>query len=209
MPIDKASFALALATFATGGAGGYFLRDRDVLSQVPRLGATEPQAASSAAPPGEPETGRASCDDAVGAPTACPSALPAEEGGCGPVPTRRCEDWKRTMKPRVAEHAVACFAALDPLERCDPGRVSLCAHEALAHACSAGAARATADDEVETRCAAVVLGCGAMSVAPTMNECRATLAGMTTSGRDRLVSCMRTHCADKGLLGCEVSADAR
>jgi hypothetical protein len=213
MQIDKASFALALATLGAGGAGGYFLRDRDILNQAARLGAPERQAASSSAPAqSDPEATRSSCDDALGAPGACPSALPAEEGGCGPLPTRRCEEWKRTMKPRVAERAVACFAALDPIERCDPGRVGLCAHEALSHACSAGDARATAgapvDDEVDTRCAAIVLGCGAMSVAPTMSECRATLAGLTPIGRDRLVSCMRSHCGDKGLMGCEVSADA-
>jgi hypothetical protein len=114
------------------------------------------------------------------------------------------------MKPRVAERAVACFAALDPLERCSPVRASLCAHEALAHACSAADARtagSVGDDDVESRCAAIVQGCGGMSVAPTMRECRATVGGLTAIGRDKLVACMRSHCADKGLLGCEVSAD--
>jgi hypothetical protein len=203
MNMDKASFALALGTLAAGAVGGYFLRDRDVLNVAPRLGSPEPQAASSiASPQSDPEASRASCDDTAGAPAACPGALPAEEGGCGPAPTRRCEEWKRTMKPRVAERAVACFAALDPLERCSPGRASLCAHEALAHACSAG------DEDVESRCAAIVLGCGGMSVAPTLRECRGTVAGLTAIGRDRLVACMRSHCADKGLLGCEVAGDA-
>jgi hypothetical protein len=207
--IDKGSFLLALGTIAAGGAGGYFVGDRGLLHQatVP-AGAAEAQPSSSSAPsPGATPASRPTCDDMVGTPAACPPpGYSADEGGCGPFPAKRCEDFKQTMKPRIAEHAVACLNSLTSAQRCDPNRVNLCAHAALMSACtsldSAASNGASTDDDVEVRCAAVVQACGAVSVAPTPRECRETLAGLSVLGRDRLVTCMRSHCLDKGLAAC-------
>jgi hypothetical protein len=213
--IDKGSFLLALGTIAAGTAGGYFVGDRGLLQQASaRGGVAEPQPSSSSAPaPSAMAASRPVCDDTVGVAAACPPpGYPAEEGGCGAFAPKRCEDFKQTMKPRVAEHAVACLNSLSAAQRCDPNRVNLCAHAALMSACpsldSAAANNASADDDIEARCAAVVRACGAVSVAPTMRECRTTLAGLSVLGRDRLVTCMRTHCSDKGLAGCEAATES-
>jgi hypothetical protein len=32
---------------------------------------------------------------------------------------------------------------------------------------------------------------------------------MSALGRDQMVSCMKTHCADKGLVGCEAVLDSK
>jgi hypothetical protein len=212
--IDKGSFLLALGTIAAGGAGGYFVHDRGLLKGASApAGVAEPQPSSSIAPPaGAMPASRPSCDDMVGVPAACPPpGYPADEGGCGAFPVKRCDDFKQTMKPRVAEHAVACLNSLNSAQRCDPNRVSLCAHAALMSACpsldSAAASTAAADDDVEARCATVLQTCGAVSVAPTLRECRVTLAGLSVLGRDRLVTCMRSHCSDKGLAGCEAASE--
>jgi hypothetical protein len=123
------------------------------------------------------------------------------------MPTKRCEDYKQALKPRVAERAVACINALSPAQRCDPNRLNLCGHAALMNACSivdepAEPADAAAD-EVTTRCNAIVRGCEGVPLGPTLRDCRATLAGMSTLGRDRMAACMKTHCNDKGLVFCE------
>lgn len=47
-----------------------------------------------------------------------------------------------------------------------------------------------------------------MPLGPVTRDCRATLAGMSAQGRDGMVACMKTHCADKGLVGCEAMASA-
>jgi hypothetical protein len=214
MNIDKGSFLLALGTIAAGGAGGYFVRDRSLLREATPAGVAEPQGASSSAPSASPPpASRPTCDDMLGAAAACPPpGYSAEEGGCGTFPVRRCEDFKQTMKPRVAEHAVACLNSLNAAQRCDPNRVTLCAHAALMSACpsldSAAASSAPADDDVESRCTAIAQACGGVSVAPTLRECRATLAGLSVLGRDRLATCMRSHCSDKGLAGCAAASES-
>jgi hypothetical protein len=216
MNIDKASFFLALGTLAAGGAGGWLVRDRNLLAgtQAPTeptgLGVT---AAQPAGHPAASATGSAApvCDDAVGAPAACPPApYSADESGCAPIATRRCEEFKQSMKPRVAEHAVTCLLALGPSQRCDANRVNLCGHEALMNACSAadtpmGASAGAAGDDLDARCQAIVQTCPGAS----LRECRETLAGMNAVGRARITSCMSAHCADKGLLGCESAGDAK
>jgi hypothetical protein len=213
--IDKASFLLALGTIAAGGAGGYFVGDRGLLrgASAPD-GIAEPQPPSSSATPAAASpASRPACDDLVGVPASCPPpGHPADEGGCGVFPAKRCEDFKQTMKPRVAEHAVACLNALNAAQRCDPNRVNLCAHAALMSACpslnSAAAISPSADDDIEARCTAIAQACGGVSVAPTLRECRATLAGLSLLGRDRLMNCMRSHCSDKGLAGCEAASES-
>jgi len=117
------------------------------------------------------------------------------------------------MKPRIAEHAVACLNALTPGQRCEPNRLNLCAHVALMDACPepdapVGAATMAFDD-VGAHCQSLVQACGGSSLSPSMRDCRATIAGMSALGRDQMVSCMKTHCADKGLVGCEAVLDSK
>ena len=215
MIIEKSFFLLALGAFAAGGAGGYFAGDSGVLKT--QLGVAEQQATSHAlapttATPLAPATPL--CDDMVGAPGACPApGYSSDEGGCEALPTRRCEDFKLSMKPRVAEQAVACLTALNPGQRCDPARLSLCGHLALMNACpepdAPVAAVAPGEDDVGARCEVIRQGCSSLPLGPVTRDCRATLAGMSAQGRDGMVACMKTHCADKGLVGCEAMASAK
>jgi hypothetical protein len=209
MNVDKHSFLATVAALAAGAAGGYYVGDHHVLrgpENADPAGATERQApAESISPP--PAT--PVCDDSVGAPAACPGpGYSAEEGqpGCT-LATKRCADFKQTMKPRVAALAVACLDALTPGQRCDPNRVAYCGHAALMAACSdvEPATRSKGTDEVGDACEAISLRCGGAPLAPSTRDCRATLAGLTTLGRELMTSCMKDHCSDKGLLGCEAS----
>ncbi len=129
MTMNKTAFFAALATLAAGGAGGYYAGEHRMLEPVLTPGVTERQAppAPLAAEPAAVPTARAPiCDDTVEFPLrrAPTPGYPAEEGGCGALPTKRCEDFKRAMKPRVAERAVDCLNALSPAQRCDPNRLS-------------------------------------------------------------------------------------
>jgi len=150
----------------------------------------------------------------VGSAGACPPpGWPAEEGGCGALPTKRCEDDKQTMKPRVAERAVACINALTAGQRCDPLRLIHCSHAALMAACSivddGPEPPDAAPDELTTQCTAIVHQCAGVTSGPTLRDCRATLAGLNALGRERLTACMKTHCSDKGLLLCEAQTDVK
>jgi hypothetical protein len=220
MIIDRTSFFLALTGLVAGGAGGYFVGDRGLLNQ-PRTGVTDqqPLVAAPVAPPSATSEAPAAppppvCDDSVGTAATCPAPYPSEEGeGCGALPTKRCQDFKQAMKPRVAEHAVACLNALPPAQRCDLNRMNLCGHAALMSACpeaeGAIVAGVAPTDEVTTRCTSIAQGCNGAAFSPSMRECRGTLAGLSTFGREQIASCMKTHCGDKGLIGCEAVIDAK
>jgi hypothetical protein len=219
MIINRASFFLALAGLTAGGvAGGYYVADHGLLKGPAPLGAAEQQAPLVVTEPVaiKPVVPAAPvCDDMVGAPAACPApGYPSEEGeGCGALPAKRCDDFKKAMKPRVAEHAVACLDALTAGQRCDATRLNLCAHLALMNACpepdAPASASTTAVDDVGAHCQSVIQACGGTSFGPSMRDCRATVAGLSALGRDQMVSCMKTHCADKGLLGCEAVLDSK
>jgi hypothetical protein len=212
--MDRGAFFLALGALAAGGVGGYVVRDQGMISRdtpvqaAPAVTATPVAAAA-------PTTPLPVCDDTTGSPATCPP-LPyaAEEGGCSPVANKRCEDFKASFKPRVAEHAVSCLTALTGAQKCDANRVNLCGHEALMSACAEpepaqAGANATPDD-LTTRCQQISQSCSASTTSgPSIRECRATLAGMTSVGRDRTADCMRTHCGDKGLIGCEALSEAK
>jgi hypothetical protein len=222
MVIDRTSFMVALGSLVVGGAGGYYAGERGVLQPNPIIGVTELQTppsratadpvATSAAPAAPPAP---VCDDTVGAAGDCPApGYPSEEGvGCGALPTKRCQDFKRTMKPRVAERAVACLSALNQGQRCDASRLNLCGHLALMNACpepeGAAVTGVAPTDELTVRCTSLVQGCGGASLGPSLRECRATLAGLSAFGRDQVATCMKTHCADKGLVGCETVVEPK
>ncbi len=218
--IDKGSFFILAFTLAAGGVGGYYASERHLIHPAPPPPPPPPppaptvSAATIATPPPPPKPAP-TCDDMVGAPGACPPPVwPAEEGmgGCGTLPTKRCEDFKQAMKPRVAERAVACINALNQAQRCDPNRLELCGHTALMSACSIDESPPEADaapDEIATHCTAILHGCEGVSPGPTLRDCRATLSGMSILGRDRMVACMKTHCTDKGLLFCEAQLEQK
>lgn len=177
---------------------------------------------AAAAPPPAP-TGPM-CDDSSGTAGDCPGpGLPTIEGGCGSFATVRCGELKTALKPRVAAAAVDCIAKLTPQERCDAARVHLCGHLALMNSCpdpqsSASSASADAsvvqvkDPWIASRvgqiCHEIIESCGASSVAPSNIECHQLLSGMNDAGRERTRTCMKGHCFDRGLVGCEAAAPA-
>jgi hypothetical protein len=120
---------------------------------------------------------------------------------------------KKAFRPRVAERAVACINALNPAQRCDPNRLELCGHTALMNACSIDELPEVTDagppDEVTNLCKTISHECEGVSPGESFRDCRATLAGMSALGRERMVACMKTHCNDKGLLFCEAALDVK
>ncbi len=238
MLIDKTAFLVMVTTFAAGGAGGYVAARKNVFQGPPAPDTAQattqltadpnPPKAVAATPSAEPAPAPV-CDDTSGAAGDCPppSSYSAEEGGCGALPVKRCNDFKKALKPKVASQAVACLNALKPYERCDEKRSNLCGHVALMSACvepestkattstnSAIAATTTAPasdagaSSAAAACDAIALGCAGNSMTPSVRDCRATLSGMTEAGRKGTIECMKTHCSDKGLLGCEVAVGA-
>ena len=207
--IDKSAFFLAMSSLAAGGAGGYLVADRNASLPVrspepsvpaPSQASTAPDAATPAAPPVPPVAAAPTCDDGIGAPAACPPPpYSADESGCAPVASVRCAEFKQTMKPRVAESAVACLNALSGAQRCDPARVNLCGHMALMQACEPPAVGEASTDDLAARCRSMLQSCPGAA----MRECESILAGMTSLGRERIAQCLASHCADKGLVGCE------
>ena len=229
MIIDRGVFFLCVSSIAAGGAAGYLASEKDVVPHLPGSAHTPTSKTESAVAPAvapirvepvataaptaadasvAPTTQAPSCDDSVGEPAACPPMpAPTAEGGvaCGGVATARCADFKLTMKPRVAQAAVACLNKLTAGERCDAKRVELCGHLALMNACDD---TATASIIVGT-CEKLVQACGASPLAPSQNECRLAMTGLREVGREAMLDCAKKHCFDKGVLGCEAVAPAK
>lgn len=224
MDIDAKSFFMLVATLAAGGAAGYVASAKHLVppllpsDQPPSPTPPPPTAASAAAsvsasasavpapvastPPGP------TCDDSVGSPGDCPPpGYPVVEGGCGSFAATRCAEFKQTMKPKVAENAVACLAKLSPHDRCNAQRVNLCGHNALMNACAERAPAADGDggaSSLAATCQALVASCaGDASVMLSPADCEQTLAGMNAVGRERMATCLKKHCADRGFLFCE------
>jgi hypothetical protein len=224
MVIQTSTFFAIVGALAAGGAGGYYASQKRILAEPAATPVDAPRASAAAigAPPVVETSSAAAtpsvapapiCDDALGSPGTCPPpGYSAEEGGCGAVPTKRCGDFKLTMKPKVAERAVECLNALKVGERCDPARLALCGHLALMRACPEASDDASAiatPGSVTAICKAIVQGCEGTTLGPTIRECRATLAGMSELGRTNMATCMKSHCSDKGLLGCEGMVDVK
>ena len=208
-----------VTSLAVGGAGGYIASEKDLVPHLdgkpPRGAAPPPPSAtaepapavalSDAAPPAAPPVVDAgpTCDDSAGEPDPCPPpGLPTIEGGCGSFATVRCNDFKKTMKPRVAKAAIACLNKLNGAERCDPKRVDLCAHLALMNACEDMAPTSTAI----ASCDSIARACASAPVEPSVLECRRSMAGLSEIGRDAMLDCAKKHCFDRGVLGCEAAA---
>jgi hypothetical protein len=226
MIIDRGVFFLCVSSIAAGGAAGYVASEKGVVPHLPgssHTPASKTEVSSAPAVPARAEPAAApvgsvapsassaasapatTCDDSVGEAGACPPMpAPTEEGNvqCGGVATARCADFKQTMKPRVAQAAVACLNKLTAAERCDPKRVELCGHLALMNACDDTAAAST----IASTCEKIVQSCGASPLAPSQNECRLAMAGLREVGREAMLDCAKKHCFDKGVLGCEAVA---
>lgn len=203
MQVDRGGYLVFVTAIAVGGAGGYVASEKDM---VPHLKRPEPPPApapppvASAPPPvvtAAPvvDAGPA-CDDSVGEPEACPPiGPPTVEGGCGAFTQERCKDFKQTMKPRVAAAAIACLNKLTYAEKCDPKRVDLCAHQALMSAC----------EDRTPACETIAKTCPGSAPA----ECRQSMSGLREIGREAMLDCMKKHCSDKGIVGCEAAGVER
>ncbi len=216
MVIERSAFLLMAGTLAAGAGVGWFARDskahRERPDEIPVTQATPPVAPSAAtvvvvehAPP--PPV----CDDSMGAPGDCPAVGPADEGVCSNVAAKRCMEFKSAFKPKVAQAAVSCLRQLKVNELCDPTHVNLCGHTALMAACPDPTPNLNASDAganvvsspVATACDTILKSCSGQPLGPTLADCRQTLSGMSDFGRASMIECMATHCADKGLIGCE------
>ena len=221
MIIERSGFLLMAGTLAAGGVGGWLLRDSKLAHTTAEMPVAVGLASATPEPP-EPKVvvverlpAAPLCDDSVGTVEACPAMGPADEGVCSNLAAKRCAEFKLAFKPKVAQSAVSCLRSLKGNALCDPSRVNLCGHSALMAACpdlprtTSPADTTTADAGIVTpspttlACDAIVKGCNGQPLGPTPADCRQTLSGMTDAGRAGMVECMATHCADKGLLGCE------
>ncbi|HEY0468231.1 MAG TPA: hypothetical protein VGC79_28730 [Polyangiaceae bacterium] len=220
MIIEKSGFLLMAGTLAAGGVGGWLAhdakahRERTELAAPPTTAVPLVASAASATPVNSSDHLPAPvvCDDNLGTVEECPAMGPADEGVCTNFAAKRCAEFKSTFKPKVAQAAVACIKTLKGNAACDPARVNLCGHNALMAACpepnadltkTDATGAAPASSPLASACENIVKGCGAQPSLPTLADCRQTLSGMTEFGRASMVECMATHCADKGLLGCE------
>jgi hypothetical protein len=213
MQVDRGSFLMLVATLAAGGAIGYLASERRLTGReeaAPAAKASPTAAAADAAPAATPAPTPAAppapvCDDSTGSVGECPGpGAPSVEGGCGNFAQMRCKEFKETMKPRVAQAAVECLNKLNGAERCDKERVNLCGHLALMNACPDVEAAADAGESpARASCKGIVQVCGPSPVAPAIAECRQVYNAMNDTGRDRMMQCLKKHCFDKGVLGCE------
>lgn len=241
--VDRVAFMSIVGALAAGGAGGYVLHqqvkahdadaeaarqhDREQQAAIDKANQDAAQARDEARAATAMLTSAPACDDATGAPGDCPAAgLPnaSDEGLCGgtgSVAARRCKDFKASMKPKVAENAVACLNALKGGEQCDANRVALCGHEALMMACqesppqnqsmvnsvNVGGAppNPQAASPIAQQCDAILKGCSGVTPGVTLSECYRTMSGLNDVGRQNMMTCMKTHCGDKGFVGCEAT----
>jgi len=230
MVIERSGFLLTAAALAGGGVAGWTLRDARAIEREPvvtvRPAAKTPETAVSGVPLVDPKALAApACDDSVGVAEACPSVGPSDEGVCANVIAKRCNDFKTSFKPKVAQAAVACLRGLQGAERCDATRVNRCGHAALMSACPEPEPQlkgnylsatdttpasftltpdpAAVPSPLTKTCEALVKSSAGQPLSPTLADCRQTLLGMNEPGRASMLECMATHAKDRGLLGCE------
>jgi hypothetical protein len=234
MVIERSGFLLMAGALATGGVVGWLVNENDI-GQPPRAvvlaePAPTPPVTARIEPSGvvvvDSHAAPTTCDDSIGAAEECPSVGPADEGLCGNRIAKRCSDFKESLKPRVAQEAVACLNRLKGNERCDMERINLCGHAALMAACPEAVDAATGTYLVSTAtkpasftldrstkppsplsgvCKSMAESCANQPSSPTIADCRQTLTGMNDAGRARTLACVASHCQDRGLLGCEAA----
>jgi hypothetical protein len=224
---------MAGALAAGGVGGWAYRDREAVLARSALANTPAPQVTAAAVPSGPVPVNvidsrvatTAACDDSQGTPEECPTVGPADEGVCANVILKRCQEFKAAFKPKVATAAVACLRALKPAERCDPARINQCGHLALMNACPDPAPPLSAQlqsssgrepptvtitldattppSPVATACDALVKSCASQPLAPSLSDCRQTMAGLNDVGRASMVDCVTAHCNDRGLYGCE------
>jgi hypothetical protein len=124
------------------------------------------------------------CDDNRGSPGDCRKA------DCRRLPfiCQHCEEYKRTLKPKIAERAVACVVAQAGAQLSDGCRTYQCGDEALGGACL--------DPTADPACWAVAKSCNT-----SVDECRGFLSGMNDAGRQKVLACALAGCP-YGLWSC-------
>lgn len=203
MQVDRGGYLVFVTSIALGAGAGYIASEKDLVPHLkknqepvpepPKPVAVVVDAGPPAPPPPPVIDAGPTCDDSTGEPGDCPPiGPPTVEGGCGALAFNRCNDFKKQMKPRVAQAAVACLKKLNYSEQCDPKRIDLCGHQALMNACDDRAPTVT------STCDAIAKSCAPASA----SECRLAASGLREVGREALVDCAKKHCADKGIVGC-------
>ncbi|MDB4994703.1 MAG: hypothetical protein JWM74_2135, partial [Myxococcaceae bacterium] len=104
---------------------------------------------------------------------------------------------------------------------CDINRANLCGHEALMLACPepitptqsmlssvtiANESDPAPPSPLAVQCTTILRSCTTAVPGASLADCYRTLSGMTDVGRANMAECMKTHCDDKGLIGCEAWA---
>ncbi len=114
------------------------------------------------------------CSDATGAPGACISckgfAFPGEQ----------CASYKKLLKPKVAEAAVACLRALPAKQQCDACAVYACGDRAMKGSCP--------DPSADAECRALRTRCPNMA----LDECGRYVSALLPAGRAKLRACMQS-----------------
>ncbi|HMJ10310.1 MAG TPA: hypothetical protein VK524_02835 [Polyangiaceae bacterium] len=236
MAVDRSNFLLIAGAMAAGGVGVWAAQEYRVVPKNAAPSSPAPAGLAASVTPSaepvpstvvvvDPETAKPACDDSVGTPEECPSAVGPADESCANIVFKRCNEYKAAFKPKVAQEAVACLRRLKANERCDPTRINLCGHRALMAACPEAAPPAkgkyvrasgttpatvelTEDSESEASpltaaCERVMKSCAGQPLSPTLSDCRQTLAGMNENGRASMVGCVASFCGERGLLGCE------
>jgi hypothetical protein len=192
MRVDRDRFLCALA--AVGGVLALPSTPSAAQTAAPRLPHTAGDGSDGAPSPAGPDDGAAcrgkhvtrpaTCDDLHGSPGDCRKA------DCRRLPfiCEHCEDYKRFLKPKIAERAVACVVAQTGPQLGDGCRTYQCGDEALAGACI--------DPMADPACLVVSRACNV-----TMDACRGLLSGMNDAGRAKVVGCAASGC-QFGLWSC-------
>jgi hypothetical protein len=165
------------------------------------------------------------CDDSVGVAADCPVTISSEDEGICKAGIfwagKRCAEYKAAFKPKVAAAAVQCLRGLKGAETCDQNRANLCGHQALMLACQETIPQSQATvsssnlsgapplpegaSPLALQCQEIVKSCSSGFAGATFADCYRTLSGMTDAGRSFTAECMKTHCTDKGFVGCEAA----
>jgi len=128
------------------------------------------------APPSTITRATPPCNDTTGAAPAC--ALPRCVSGDFPFSRDHCEDYRKFMKPKVAERAVQCLARLGAKGICDGCGIYRCGDQALKSACP--------DPTADVLCAQITAACPSVNRA----QCAVYLSGMNTAGRAKVRTCL-------------------
>jgi hypothetical protein len=147
--------------------GGVVVGSSVFAASAQGCGVADPATVTRATPP---------CNDATGVAPAC--ALPRCVSGDFPFSRDHCEDYRRYMKPKVAERAVQCLTRLGGKGICDGCGIYRCGDQALKSACP--------DLTADVICGQIVASCPSVNRA----QCSVYLSGMNAAGRAKVRTCL-------------------